>query len=246
MDEKIFGYSVPLRASSIYDLLICEVKEYLMFNSIGSNDVGEAAQTGTVVHAMIEADLKGQPQPNYDELQEKNPKANMIKATEIYHSWKEQWQQSRDKFLESEKTFEVQIKCEGYPIRLQGTIDVMVQRADSSLAIIDFKTGKKNYKSYYYQLAVYVALARMHGHDVSTGMLYFINPEFKGERLKQYHYDEVELVNLIELIRRAVLKVRSGHELTSPLTDSDCYFCPFYQNFQRECGELYVRIKNSN
>ena len=58
-----------------------------------------------------------------------------------------------------EVPFSMRRDADGTPVLLRGTIDCLVQRQDGSIAVVDFKTGKRR-SSHQEQLAVYLDAAR--------------------------------------------------------------------------------------
>ena len=114
----------------------------------------EAAAVGTLAHALIQADLQGDPVDH--DLYSKQQLDLAENALLSYYEWK-----SRHKiepiFCEKQMVSDT--------MRYGGTIDCYCM-LDGKPTLLDFKTGKAIYDEYFVQLAAYAELLRENGHEV--------------------------------------------------------------------------------
>ena len=112
-----------------------------------------AADAGTIAHSMVEADIRGLPQPcqdsQPDELWQKS-----LSAFEAYKEWRRQTQ------LIPEQT-EVSMVCECHMVG--GTLDTIMVQGKRSLG--DWKTSNSIYPEYLIQLAAYRHLWEVNNPD---------------------------------------------------------------------------------
>lgn len=104
-----------------------------------------AAEIGTIVHAMIECDLRG------NELDRA-----------LYQPWPAEADEAFDVWLEFKDTSHVETVAVEHPLtsvryRYGGTLD-LVARINGRLTLADFKTGKGVYSEHLYQIAAYAHL----------------------------------------------------------------------------------------
>ena len=114
----------------------------------------EAAKTGTLAHAMIQADLQGL---EIDKDQFSKVQIDLAENSIL-------------SFLEWKKRHEIEVLyCEmpmvSDEMKYGGTIDCYC-KLDGRPTLLDFKTGKAIYEEYFVQLAAYAALLRENGFPV--------------------------------------------------------------------------------
>ena len=114
----------------------------------------EAADVGTLAHAMIQAHLTGE-----------KVNLNDFSKTQIDLA-----ENAMIKFYEWEKQHDIKVVfCEeplvSDRLRYGGTIDCLAY-IDGVLTLLDFKTSKAIYDEYFVQLAAYAELLREHGYTV--------------------------------------------------------------------------------
>lgn len=130
----------------------------LGLRGINSTDyVDETAGGGTLVHAVIEATLKGQPltatlADDFTDIEREYARAAWRRFVE--------WRGGHE--LEP-LLMEHQLVSER--LRVGGTVDLYA-RVDGRLAVLDFKTSNRVYDSHLLQLAAYRSLLEEAGHQV--------------------------------------------------------------------------------
>lgn len=151
--------------------------------------VTEAAGAGTLTHAAIEADLKGEPLDAalIAEFSDKERTAGRV-AWRAYQSWLGQ-HELEPIFLEHQLVSEV--------MKVGGTVDLYA-RIDGRLAVIDFKTSARVYESHTVQLAAYRALLEEHGHPVDEVRVVLLPREVlviehEGERVLEDTTHELDV-----------------------------------------------------
>lgn len=102
-----------------------------------------AAEAGTIAHSMVEADIRGLPQPKEDGNDPKQWQ-KAVSAFAAYQEWRRQTQ------LTPEHT-EVSMTCECH--QTGGTLDTILVQGKRSLG--DWKTSNSIYPEYLIQLAAY-------------------------------------------------------------------------------------------
>lgn len=175
------------RVPSVTTVLNVIGKDYLVrwanrlgLQGINSEEfVAEAAGAGTVVHAAIEADLKGEAMDPalIAEFSDAERTAGRV-AWAAYRAWRGQHDLEpllMEQSLVSER------------MRVGGTVDLYA-RVDGRHAVIDFKTSARVNESHVVQLAAYRALLEEHGHPVDEVRVVLIprevlTLEHEGERV---------------------------------------------------------------
>lgn len=110
-----------------------------------------AASIGTLVHAMVEAHLKGL------ELDVTDFTPNEIQQAEVGFKKFIDWKTSRNfEIIASEQSLVSEIN------RYGGTIDC-VAKVDGKITLVDFKTGKGVYDEMFAQVSAYNELLKEHG-----------------------------------------------------------------------------------
>lgn len=113
----------------------------------------DAASSGTIAHSMVEADIRGLPQP---EINGNDPETwrKALSAYAAYAEWRTQTQ------LKPEQT-EVSMICECHQVG--GTLDTIMVQGKRSLG--DWKTSNSIYPEYLIQLAAYRHLWEVNNPD---------------------------------------------------------------------------------
>ena len=101
----------------------------------------EACEIGTLVHAMVEADIHGQPHPDI-------PAALEERVRLAYGAWRAWWAQSG---LEVFATEQQMVSRLGYG----GTPDAVGRNTAGQVVLLDWKTSNGAYVDYLVQLAAY-------------------------------------------------------------------------------------------
>ena len=110
-----------------------------------------AASIGTLVHAMVEANLKGL------ELDVTDFTPNEIQQAEVGFKKFIDWKTNRNfEIIASEQSLVSEINKYG------GTIDC-VAKVDGKVTLVDFKTGKGVYNEMFAQVSAYNELLKEHG-----------------------------------------------------------------------------------
>lgn len=112
-----------------------------------------AAEAGTLAHAMVEADIRGLPQPKQDG-NDPGQWAKALSAFGAYSEWRRQTQ------LTPEHT-EVSLICECHQVG--GTLDTILVQGKRSLG--DWKTSNAVYGEYLIQLSAYKHLWEVNHPD---------------------------------------------------------------------------------
>lgn len=124
-------------------------------NNIGKHGIdstqytNDAAKLGTIVHFILERCIKNKLIPLEDYYQLSSKK--QIKVDNCINAFKEWKKEYKPNFIHSE--FSIQNN------RVGGTID-LICNIDNDITIVDFKTSKKAYPTYFIQLAGYNYLLR--------------------------------------------------------------------------------------
>ena len=127
----------------------------LGLEGIDSNKyVDEAAAVGTLAHALVQADLTGEPV----NLRLYSPQQVDL-AENALLSWFEWKKQHKLEVIFVEK------QMVSDKMKYGGTIDCYC-KLDGRPTLLDFKTGKAIYEEYFVQLAAYAALLRENGYPV--------------------------------------------------------------------------------
>jgi hypothetical protein len=151
-----------------------------------------AADIGTLVHHLVEADLRGEPHPPVPPEWEE-------RVISAYSAWLDWWRQSR---LEVVAT-ELQLVSERH--RFGGTPDAIGRDVSGRLVLLDWKTSNGVYVDYLCQLAAYGALwDETHPDTPITGGYHLVR--FAKESGDFAHHFYPELAGAWEqflLLRRA-------------------------------------------
>ena len=137
-----------------------------------------AADAGTIAHAMIEADLKGQDWRDAVDSRKVTPEAESLALTacEAWQEWRETVQFA---LLGSEVSLVSEVHQYG------GTIDVAAIKRKT--AIVDLKTSNGVYQDHLIQLAAYGQLWDEHHPDNPIGAYYLLRLG-KNDGSFHYHY----------------------------------------------------------
>lgn len=151
--------------------------------------VAEAAGAGTLTHAAIEADLKGEPLDAalVAEFSDEERTAGRV-AWAAYRVWRKQ-HDLEVIFLEHQLVSEV--------LKVGGTVDLYAV-LDGRRCVIDFKTSVRVYESHVVQLAAYRALLEEHGHQVDEVRVVLLPREVlilehEGERVLEDTSHELDV-----------------------------------------------------
>lgn len=115
----------------------------------------EAADVGTLIHSLIEADIHGEPHPSY-------PAAFESRVISGYSAWRDWLTLNRCEFYATE----VPLVSEQYGFG--GTIDVVLRMPNGGLSLCDWKSSAAVYADYLIQLAAYRQLWEENGHEPIT------------------------------------------------------------------------------
>ena len=108
----------------------------------------KAASIGTLAHFMIECHVKGET-PDTSEFSQ----ADIDAATISFSRFLKFWQDGKFKIIKSEE----QITADAMP-PFGGTLDIVAERGDGAVCLIDIKTSKGIYDEMLFQLAAYIHL----------------------------------------------------------------------------------------
>lgn len=172
-----FGFDPPLRASATPSLMQCPMRAALLHLDVVESTSGEAAQTGSVAHAMIEHWHKGGAGVDSNELAAEFPDADRNKATKIFDAYAHdpRNQACEVAAIEHRLDFTVPTPSGDLPVVFQGTLD-QLRREDGRLRLYDVKTGRVGgyamTNAYAYQFAVYcVGATAFFGEPVEPGAI---------------------------------------------------------------------------
>lgn len=115
----------------------------------------KAADVGSLIHTLAEADIHGVPHPEIPEEMED-------KVISGYSAWRDWWAMSKFEPIATE----VPLVSEKH--RFGGTLD-LVLKTPSGLAVGDFKTSNSVYSDYLVQLAAYAILWEENREEPLTG-----------------------------------------------------------------------------
>jgi hypothetical protein len=229
---KTFGTaSAPLRASRLPALLQCPWSDVLKWLEEGDRS-GEAADTGSAVHAAIAAYHRGVSDPltAAQENQAEYPLADFHEAARHFTAYIADPANHLDavSHVETEVVYRIPAKGRAKEIVIQGTLDQI--RRDGT--VWDVKTGKRDGVEllYYHapQLAAYVLAARQSlGIDVRPGGIirtagYFARsgpaPFFHASWTVQ------DCETIIQQVVDTVMSIRAGKVRLTP--GGHCRWCP--------------------
>lgn len=129
-----------------------------------------AADAGKTAHAMVEAYLKGE-DPD-DAVDVFLPADIITKARAAFAKFVAWWPTAGYEVILNEQAY-VDVDA-GYG----GTMDLVLRnKATGETVVADNKTGKRIYDEVVIQLGAYALLARLHGHDVKSGLVIHIPVE---------------------------------------------------------------------
>lgn len=129
-----------------------------------------AADIGTLAHYMIVCHLRGE-EPDlesYSPDHVKQAENCLIK----YWDWEKEHRLT-PMLVEAPLVSDI--------LRFGGTIDNLSMDEDGGLHLIDYKTGKAIYSSYFYQLAAYAALLKEHGYNIKDARILRIGRDEKSD-----------------------------------------------------------------
>ena len=152
----------------------------------------EAADVGTLVHALVEADLRGEKHPPI-------PAALEDRVISGYSAWLDWWRQSMIEVVATE----IPLVSERY--RFGGTPDAIGRDPAGRTVLLDWKTSNGVYTDMLIQLAAYGALwAEHHPEDPIVGGYHLVRfAKESGDFAHHYYPDLSEAWEQFLLFRRA-------------------------------------------
>jgi len=144
----------------------------------------QAADIGTIAHAMIEAFLK---MTGMEFLSEYAP-ADVEKATMAFESFRDWWGKQSLAYVSSE----LQLVNKVY--EYGGTVDMVAREGENVYHLIDFKTSSGIYDEYIVQVAAYAALCNMTSKDGSEiSKCHIIKMSKEDGSLQQYTLSDQQI-----------------------------------------------------
>lgn len=129
----------------------------------------QSARIGTLVHAMIQAELLGR---DFDPVGEDPAELEQAQqALSLFHAWREQ---------HSLRPIHCETSFVSERLRFGGTVDCYCI-LDGRPVLLDFKTGRSIYDEYFVQLAAYARLLREQGYPVEEVRVLRLGREGGGQ-----------------------------------------------------------------
>lgn len=152
----------------------------------------EAADIGTLVHHMVEADIQKTPRPAI-------PSEWADRIFSAYGAWKAWWDNSHIKILSTEET----MISRDY--RFGGTPDAVGKNAAGEIVLLDWKTSNGIYEDYLIQLAAYAWLWNENHPDLQINGGHHLVRFSKQDGDFSHHYwpDLSDGWEMFKLLRRA-------------------------------------------
>lgn len=230
----------PLRASSLPNLVHCPAKAFLMYLGELDDSSSAAAETGSLVHALVKAWHEG----NFDTtgvarevatFAREFPLADSKVALAHFAGYAND-ATNRVKLVLSESKVSVRLKAAdddptGEPILVNGTLD-QVREGPRGLGVWDIKTGRPGglqmLDAYALQLAAYsLAATELLGQPVRPGgiirTLGYTTRE-PGPTHFECPWDLRTADMLLDAVRKLVASIRRGDVTFAP--GSPCLICP--------------------
>lgn len=226
----------PIRASSLVNLAQCAPSVSLR---AAVNESGEAAETGSVIHAGVQA----YHQTNSENIalavmagsMQKFPRANSAKAKLHVQSYVRRQAKEWGKVIECES--KARFTLPPHPldptqkeITIIGTRDQLREHADGTLVLVDIKTGAKKPEDllhfYAPQIAAYQydTVLKYPGRTVKAAILRTADFIYGGPIFHYARWDQSQLLDILDFIRVEVAQVRAGFRVRRPGTH--CNYCP--------------------
>lgn len=241
-DLKEFGTAkYPLRPSGMRILLTCNWRSAYVFFFGEDGESGEAADTGSAMHAAAAAMHKGNDTATCLKMmvagQNDYPRADLQDAANLFLVYSSDPRNRNSEVVLVEEPIEFTIEAApndptGERIAVIGHVD-QVRKADGRLRGYDIKTSKKDPISILhnttFQMAAYcmgaaiklgqrvdpgaIIMPRRYTNDVARSPVFYHFP---------WTFDDIEQIMLG--VRTAVANVRAGHLFHVP--NQDCFWCP--------------------
>jgi len=238
---SIFGSEDwPLRPSKLKSLVSCPMSVYLDGIMIGDDEGGPGAQTGSVVHAGVEAFHRtmGDPITRREEATAAAraalptfPAANENNAFRWLSAYTNDTQNITANVTHIEEKVCLIIPAEP-DIVIRGTLDQVRQDSQGRYTVWDLKTGTslsadEVVDEYQFQQAAYVLAARQTlGLNILPGGIIYAAGYDKprGRRFLPMGVDLDDCEAMMEVVKSRVLDIRAGKREFTP-SNSACFWC---------------------
>ncbi len=248
MDLSKFGTDeMPLRPSKLGDMAKCPMSVVLRY--CDTDEGNPAAQTGSIVHDVIEAYHRGATQKEalarIKPLEQRFPLGDPDKARKWATAYFTDTENigAKIEFLEQpvtcrlRATGEIPLEpCEPLPddVVIRGTLDQVRRMPDGTLLVWDVKTGTSKtadeaVSEYQRQQAAYVVGAiQSLNRTIRPGGLIFV-AGYDKPRARRHLPMRADLTHVVNLLRDVVvdtLNIRRGHRSYRP-SEGACKYCPY-------------------
>lgn len=154
-DYQLFGSSAsPLRISSLPSLVLCPMKEFLLWEGLLQDESGPAAQTGNMAHDMIaflhtaEFDVAAARRELQQGCQQRYPRGNWETAVEHVEGYAADARNVNAEILGIEHRCELvlpphELDPTGLPVVMHGTVDQIRREPCGGSRVYDIKTGRQ-------------------------------------------------------------------------------------------------------
>ncbi len=227
----------PIRCSSLPSIVQCPWKVAAMFLSLATDESGEAADTGSLVHKGVEYFHRHDHAAGLEELRRSRdlfPRGDVTEAERHYAAYCADPRNRNAEILavEEKVTFQIPAAPEdptGKPIYVSGTLDQR-RLTHGAPKIWDLKTGKRSpiqmLRGYALQLSGYSVGANCEpgGFIRSAGYL------VKGAGVEptgvflEFALSLEQCRRLLDAVRLQVARIRAGN--VAPIPGDHCLWCP--------------------
>jgi len=233
IDVTVFGTAeYPLRPSTLGKLIKCPMSVLLTY--FGDSEGNQGAQTGSVVHAGVEAfHLAGNTTQGVKEAVrlalQQYPEADRDKV----RRWIDAYVTDPTNRAAFVVTTERKVSLEYRGVFVSGTLDQIRRNEDGALVVWDLKTGSwldadNVVAEYQFQQAAYVLAARQTlDLDVTPGGLIYAAGYDKamGRRFLPMGVTVADCEQLMDEVVDVVQRIRAGARAYLPTADH-CKWCP--------------------
>lgn len=158
----------------------------------------EAAEVGSVVHDIVEAEIHGRDVPTYPlEMAER-----VQSALSAWHRWRDA---NRMEIVATEVPYVSEVH------RFGGTLDAVAREPDGRLVLLDWKTSNGVYTDYLLQLAAYKLLWDEFNAEPITGGFHLVR--FSKEHGDMEHRYWPDLTDAAEMFKH----LRAAYDLDAKL-----------------------------
>lgn len=242
-DLKRFGTAdFPLHPSALRTLVECPWRMVSMYLNTFDSEGGQAADTGSAVHAAAHAMHDGKEVAQALAVMQARlheyPKADLLDAADLFLKYSGDLRNKEAKIICNEVKIGFQIEATkedptGEPLIFEGRLD-QVREIDGRLKVYDLKSSKKDQMEllleHTYQMAAYcVGASILLKKQVDPGALILVRRYKTTDHSNApvfWHYTWTfdQCAQILDVIRHRVAAIRKGIIHHNP-SDAQCHWC---------------------